>query len=463
MADDQKANRLGDTLDHGRAGRVEADAGDTQGGSPSHERATFNDPITESESDLGASPDRTRGAFSDTPDRRDPHADDFTAGQVHLAESNPTGAILGNHASPMHGAGTPVRRPHGDGLVGSTADSSGTTPERDMHKAGAKATNTSATEHTGEPMDRNDRDRLDAVDASGKGPKTNDIIHHDDHPGVGDHVGEAAGGISGVLTGAAIGSVGGPIGTIIGGIAGAIGGWWSGRAISEAATRFTHSDDDFYRNHYEAHPNRLADRKYEDVRPAYQVGHLASQNPDYANREWSDVERDLQHGWSDDMRAKHGDWNAVSPYAKDAWTRGRSGLAAGGLGATAGATAGAAGHGLADKVDDLKDRVDGNPASRPGADATDSSRRASEPGASPGYGATSTPGATGRTDLDDRARNTADRVGDKAENLWDRTKAGAERLGDKVADKADDLKDRVDGNPNTRPDVDRTDDSDRRF
>ena len=35
------------------------------------------------------------------------------------------------------------------------------------------------------------RDPRDARDA-GKGPHTNDIIHHDNHPGVGDHVGEAA-------------------------------------------------------------------------------------------------------------------------------------------------------------------------------------------------------------------------------------------------------------------------------
>ena len=262
----------------------------------------------------------------------------------------------------------------------------------------------------------------DARDA-GKGPHTNDIIHHDNHPGVGDHVGEAAGGISGVLAGAAIGSAGGPIGTIIGGIAGAIGGWWSGRAISEAATKFTHSDDDHYRTQYETSPSRLADRSYEDVRPAYQLGHVASHNPDYANREFDEVERDLQAGWSDDLRTKHGEWSQVRGYARDAYTRGRTNLASG-TSATTGAAAGsglaAAGLGdrIANKVDDLHDRVDGNPASRPGPDATDTNR---------GYGASSGAG-----------------------------------LGDRIADKADDLKDRVDGNPASRPGPDATD-ADRRF
>jgi hypothetical protein len=33
------------------------------------------------------------------------------------------------------------------------------------------------------------------------------------------------------------------------------------------------------------------------------------------------------------------------------------------------------GHKAANAADDLKDRVDGNPASRPGPDATDSPRR----------------------------------------------------------------------------------------
>ena len=233
---------------------------------------------------------------------------------------------------------------------------------------------------------------------AGKGPKTNDIIHHDNHPDIGDHVGEAAGGISGVLTGAAIGSAGGPIGTIIGGIAGAVGGWWSGRAISEAATKFTHSDDEHFRKHYESAPTRPADRTYEDIRPAYQLGHVASHNPDYSSREFEEVERDLQAGWTDDLRARHGEWSAVRGYARDAYARGRATVGRdttvtrdAGAGTTSGAATGAGlsgsaasgsgmsaaglGDRIAQKVDDLKDRVDGNPASRPGPDATDADRR----------------------------------------------------------------------------------------
>jgi hypothetical protein len=251
-------------------------------------------------------------------------------------------------------------------------------------------------------------DRKDELhhDHAGK----NHILSHDDHPGVGDHIGEAAGGISGVFAGAAIGSVGGPIGTIIGGIAGAMGGWWAGRTVSEAATHLTHDDDTYYRTHYEGSSTKLADRGYEDVRPAYHLGHIASHNPDYAGRNFDAVETDLRKGWSEDLRGKHGDWDSVRGFARHGYEYGSTRRNAG-TAATTGASF---------------------------------------------YGSGATSSAA------DKARNTADRVGDKAENAWDRTKAGAQNVGNKLADKADDVKDRVDGNPASKPGPDATD-ANRRF
>ena len=204
------------------------------------------------------------------------------------------------------------------------------------------------------------RDDRDSTDGRIERAKDKALGKHDDHPGVADHVGEAAGGISGVTAGAAIGSAGGPIGTVIGGIVGAMAGWWSGRAVAEAATAMTTDDDDYYRKHYTASPNRLADRSYDDVKPAYYLGHVASRNPDYKNRSWDEIEPDLRNGWS--ANGKHGSWDAVRAYANEGYTRGRS-------------TLGTATHRLANAADDLKDRVDGNPASRPGPDSTDSQRR----------------------------------------------------------------------------------------
>ncbi len=159
-------------------------------------------------------------------------------------------------------------------------------------------------------MDRNDRNAHE----------TGGVLHHDDNPGKGGEVGEAVGGLGGVVTGAAIGSPAGPIGTIIGGIAGAVGGWWAGRTVSEAVGKFNNHDDNNYRQAYESRSDRLADRSYEDVRPAYQLGHLASENPDYGGRNFEAIESDLQRGWSNDLRARHGDWAAVRPYAEEAYT-----------------------------------------------------------------------------------------------------------------------------------------------
>jgi hypothetical protein len=161
--------------------------------------------------------------------------------------------------------------------------------------------------------------------------------------------------------------------------------------VSEAAGALTNEDDSYFRSHYESSPNRLADRSYEHARPAYQLGHVASRNPDYANRSWNEVESDLQRGWNADASRQYGDWSTVRPYASEGFNRGRSmsGSAAartdnamhraassmGGAADRAEAGAEHLGHKAANAVDDMKDRVDGNPASRPGPDATDSPRR----------------------------------------------------------------------------------------
>ncbi|MEO6526305.1 MAG: glycine zipper domain-containing protein [Gemmatimonadaceae bacterium] len=241
----------------------------------------------------------------------------------------------------------------------------------------------------------NDRNINDSTDGRIERAKDNALGKHDSNPSVADEIGEGVGGIGGALAGAAVGSLAGPVGTLIGGIAGAMGGWWTGRAISEATSTLTHDDDNYYRSHYEGSPSRLADRGFEDVRPAYHLGHVAAHNPDYANKSFSDVEGDLQRGWNSEPTKKFGDWKSVSGYASEGFYRGRS--TAGSMAAGAAATAGGAmnkmgnaaentmdraasgaehvGNKAANVVDDLKDRVDGNPASRPGPDSTDSARR----------------------------------------------------------------------------------------
>jgi hypothetical protein len=201
------------------------------------------------------------------------------------------------------------------------------------------------------------KNKTTSTDGTLERAKDKALGKHDDNPGVADHVGEAAGGISGVTAGAAIGSMAGPVGTIVGGIAGAVGGWWAGRAVAEAATTISSDDDTYYRSHYDASP--IADKRYDDLRPAYHVGHLAGQNPDYRSRSFDDIEGDLKRGWDD---TKYGSWDTARSYAREGYSRGASALRSGG-------------KRVANAADDLKDRVDGNPASKPGRDATDSPRR----------------------------------------------------------------------------------------
>ncbi len=109
----------------------------------------------------------------------------------------------------------------------------------------------------------------------------------------------------------------------VSGIAQSVGGWWTARETAASVNDVTFEDDVVYRAHYDFSPTRLADRSYEVVRPAYLVGHIAGANPSYAGKGFEEIERDLRSGWSDDLRTKHGEWDALRDYAKEAYGRRR--------------------------------------------------------------------------------------------------------------------------------------------
>lgn len=173
----------------------------------------------------------------------------------------------------------------------------------------------------------NAKDTRDLESTNGRIERAKDAAlgAHAGDPSTADEIGEAAGGISGVLVGAGIGSAAGPVGTLIGGIAGAIGGWWAGRAVSEAAERLGEDDESYYRQHYESQPNRPADRSYDDVRGAYYLGQIASHNPNFVEREFTEVEPELERGWAA-YADKYGTWTTVRDFAREGFTRGRSRL-----------------------------------------------------------------------------------------------------------------------------------------
>jgi hypothetical protein len=163
--------------------------------------------------------------------------------------------------------------------------------------------------------------RDDERDRSGRDLAADSAAKH--QPSAAEEVGEAAGGMSGAVTGAAIGSIAGPVGVLIGGIAGAVGGWWAGREIADMAEELARDDDSYYRSHFDA-DSKLADRRYEDVRPVYQLGHLAGLNPDYTGREFDEVETELRSGWTSASSRRVGEWDAVREYARQGYHRGRS-------------------------------------------------------------------------------------------------------------------------------------------
>jgi hypothetical protein len=130
-----------------------------------------------------------------------------------------------------------------------------------------------------------------------------------------------AGAVAGAAAGAAAGTVtAGPVGTIIGALVGAVGGGLAGLGAADEAQP-TADDEEYYRTHHRGATSGLADAAYERARPAYHLGHVAALNPDWRGRRFEEVEPELRRAWSDDVRARHGEWSAASPFARAAYER----------------------------------------------------------------------------------------------------------------------------------------------
>ena len=110
-----------------------------------------------------------------------------------------------------------------------------------------------------------------------------------------------------------------PIDTIANAIAGTIGGWWGTRAAADASSAFDAEEDSVYRGRYEHSPYRLADRNYQTVRPAYQLGYLAKRNPEYEGRDFESIEHELRAGWTDPISSRFGSWGQAREFAREAY------------------------------------------------------------------------------------------------------------------------------------------------
>lgn len=79
-------------------------------------------------------------------------------------------------------------------------------------------------------------------------------------------------------------------------------------------------DDDFgvhevryYRGDFEAAPERVETHTFEQARPAYQLGHAAAANPEYAGRPYVEVEVELERSYQPQGETR---WEHVRQYAR---------------------------------------------------------------------------------------------------------------------------------------------------
>jgi hypothetical protein len=86
---------------------------------------------------------------------------------------------------------------------------------------------------------------------------------------------------------------------------------------------FTGDDDRLYRSHFQ-HANQLADRAYEQARPAYRLGQLAAADPATSGHGFDEIEKDLENGWLN-VRTATGDWASVREFARAGFDRERQG------------------------------------------------------------------------------------------------------------------------------------------
>jgi hypothetical protein len=129
-----------------------------------------------------------------------------------------------------------------------------------------------------------------------------------------ERMGEQVGGAAGRAFGRGSDMAAGMVGSILGSAMNSLGDWWASADANRAAQSFDETRDRACRDHFEASAGTGAGKQYDEVRPLYQFGHMAGQNPDYRGRDFQEVEPDLQRAWSEQSRQKLGDWPEVRGY-----------------------------------------------------------------------------------------------------------------------------------------------------
>lgn len=137
---------------------------------------------------------------------------------------------------------------------------------------------------------------------------------NDNDKGTFERIGEQLGDVAGRAVGRGADMAAGMVGSMLGTAMDSLGEWWSSPEAEQAARSFNESRERGCRDHFESAPSPGKQRPYDEVRPLYQFGHMAGQNPEYRGRDFPEIEPDLQRAWTADSSRRLGDWPEVRGY-----------------------------------------------------------------------------------------------------------------------------------------------------
>ena len=133
-------------------------------------------------------------------------------------------------------------------------------------------------------------------------------------------IGVAAGGTGGAITGAAIGgALGGPIGAAVGGAVGAVAGGLAGKGAAEAVNPT--EEEEYWRERFETRPYYKTGIQFDEYQPAFRFGWEAAVRPEFQNRNFEEIEDQLETEWPSYATSGSDDWKDYRPAARDAFRR----------------------------------------------------------------------------------------------------------------------------------------------
>jgi ferritin-like metal-binding protein YciE len=195
----------------------------------------------------------------------------------------------------------------------------------DATLAEEKAADSTLTRHCRDILSKAPRNKCATANASDtvKKDENRDPItgEHGSHA-VGTGVGAAVGGVAaGAVAGAAIGTVAGPVGTVVGAgvgaIAGAVAGGYAGKSVAESFNPTI--EHNYWRQSFSGRPYYIVSETYESYGPAYQYGWESYFK--YAGQEFSDIEMELERGWTKARGASKLTWAHAKPAVHDGWDK----------------------------------------------------------------------------------------------------------------------------------------------